>query len=35
MSPVDTDRFREVLLEERANVIAALERLQEDNPGSL
>ncbi len=35
MSPVDTDRFREVLLKERTNVIAAIERLHEDNPGSL
>ncbi len=35
MSPVDTDRFREVLLEEREQVIDAIERLHEDNPGSL
>jgi DnaK suppressor protein len=35
MSPVDTDRFRQMLLDERRRVLAAIEFLREANPGSL
>jgi RNA polymerase-binding protein DksA len=35
MSAVDTDRFRDLLLEERGRVVAAMEHLQEMNRGSL
>ena len=35
MSAVDTDRFREVLLEERARVEAAIQNLHDENPGTL
>jgi RNA polymerase-binding protein DksA len=35
MSAIDTDRFRTMLLEERARVQAAIERLHQDHPGSL
>jgi YteA family regulatory protein len=35
MSVVDTDRFREALLEERRRVEAALQNLHEENSGSL
>jgi RNA polymerase-binding protein DksA len=35
MSAIDTDRFREALLEERQRVAAAIENLHDENPGSL
>ena len=35
MSAIDTNRFREALLEERTRVIAAIENLHEDHSGSL
>jgi DnaK suppressor protein len=35
MSAIDTDRFRELLLDERKRVVAALENLHEDHAGSL
>ena len=35
MTPIQTDRFREMLLEERARVEAALEYLHKENPGSI
>ena len=35
MSVVDTDRFREALLEERRRVQAALQNLHDENPGAL
>ena len=35
MSPIETDRFREMLLEERARVQRAIEHLHHENPGSL
>ncbi|MDX6514141.1 MAG: hypothetical protein QOE36_3645 [Gaiellaceae bacterium] len=35
MSTLDTERFRETLLEERARVVAALEYLDKENPGSI
>jgi RNA polymerase-binding protein DksA len=35
MSVTDTDRFREMLLEERERVMRALEYLHEENPGSI
>jgi RNA polymerase-binding protein DksA len=35
MSAIDTDRFREALLEERQRVAAAIENLHEENAGSL
>jgi len=35
MSAIDTNRFREALLEERGRVAAAIENLHEENPGSL
>lgn len=35
MSQVDMERFRGVLLEERGRVVAAIEFLQQENPGSL
>jgi RNA polymerase-binding protein DksA len=35
MSPIDTDRFREMLLEERARARSAIENLHNENPGSL
>ena len=35
MSPVDTDRFRDLLLDERRRVAAAIEYLHEENPGSI
>ena len=35
MSAIDTDRFREVLLEERTRVEAALENLHEETSGTL
>jgi DnaK suppressor protein len=35
MSAIDTKRFRQLLLEERARAQAALDRLREDHPGSL
>ncbi|MDQ5819941.1 MAG: TraR/DksA C4-type zinc finger protein [Actinomycetota bacterium] len=35
MSAIDTDRFRERLLEERARVEAAIQYLREEHPGSL
>jgi RNA polymerase-binding protein DksA len=35
VSVVDTDRFREALLEERRRVQAALQNLHDENPGTL
>jgi RNA polymerase-binding protein DksA len=35
VSAIDTNRFREALLEERGRVAAAIENLHEENPGSL
>jgi RNA polymerase-binding protein DksA len=35
MSPVDTDRFRELLLEERERVVSAIDHLHHENAGSL
>jgi RNA polymerase-binding transcription factor DksA len=35
MSTLDTDRFRDALQEERARVVAALEYLDKENPGSI
>ena len=35
MSAVDTDRFREALVEERARVEAAIQNLHDENPGTL
>jgi RNA polymerase-binding protein DksA len=35
MSAIDTDRFRERLLEERKHVVDAIENLHEEHPGSL
>ena len=35
MSAIDTDRFREALLEERRRIQAALDNLHEENPGSI
>lgn len=35
MSSIDTNRFRETLLTERARIEAALENLRNENPGSV
>jgi RNA polymerase-binding protein DksA len=35
VSVVDTDRFREALLEERTRVEAAIQNLHDENPGTL
>jgi RNA polymerase-binding protein DksA len=35
VSAVDTDRFRGALLEERARVMAAIQNLHDENPGTL
>jgi RNA polymerase-binding protein DksA len=35
MSSVDTDRFRTLLLEERGRVLAAIDNLRHENPGSM
>ena len=35
MSAVDTNRFRELLLDERKRVVAAIENLHEDHVGTL
>ncbi len=35
MSPIDTDRFRDTLLQERQRVQAAIDNLHEENPGSI
>jgi DnaK suppressor protein len=35
VSAIDTDRFREALLEERQRVQAAIDNLHEENPGSI
>jgi RNA polymerase-binding protein DksA len=35
MTAIDTDRFRDALLQERRRVQAALDNLHEENPGSL
>jgi RNA polymerase-binding protein DksA len=35
MSATDTDRFRQMLLEERERVVRAIEYLHEENPGSI
>jgi RNA polymerase-binding protein DksA len=35
VSAIDTDRFRNALLEERQRIQAALDNLHEENPGSI
>ena len=35
MSQIDTDQFRQALLEEREKVVRTIDRLHEENPGSL
>jgi RNA polymerase-binding protein DksA len=35
VSAIDTDRFRELLLDERKRVVAALQNLHDDHPGTL
>jgi RNA polymerase-binding protein DksA len=35
VSAIDTDRFREALLQERQRIQAALDNLHEENPGSI
>lgn len=35
MSAIDVDRFRELLLEERKRVEAAIQNLHDENPGTL
>ena len=35
MTPVDTDRFRSLLQEERARIVKELEFLHDENPGSI
>jgi DnaK suppressor protein len=35
VSTIDTDRFREALLQERARVLAAIENLHDENPGTI
>ncbi len=35
MTSVETDRFRTLLLEERNRVVAAIDHIHHDNPGSL
>jgi RNA polymerase-binding protein DksA len=35
LSAIDTNHFRDLLLEERARVVAALENLHDDHPGSI
>ena len=35
MSPIDTDRFRTMLLDERQRVVDAISYLHEETPGSL
>jgi RNA polymerase-binding transcription factor len=35
VSAIDTDHFREQLLDERKRVVAALQNLHDDHPGSL
>ncbi|HEY6067818.1 MAG TPA: TraR/DksA C4-type zinc finger protein [Gaiellaceae bacterium] len=35
MSAIDTDHFRDLLLEERERVAAALQNLHDDHPGSI
>ena len=35
MSAIETDRFREALLEERKRVAAAIQNLHDENPGTL
>ena len=35
MSAIDTDRFRDLLLQERQRVKAAIDNLHEENPGSI
>jgi RNA polymerase-binding protein DksA len=35
MSPIDTDRFRTILLDERQRVVDAISYLHEETPGSL
>jgi RNA polymerase-binding protein DksA len=35
LSAIDTDRFREALLEERTRVEAAIQNLHDENPGTL
>jgi RNA polymerase-binding protein DksA len=35
VSTIDTDRFREALLEERTRVEAAIQNLHDENPGTL
>jgi YteA family regulatory protein len=35
MTSVDTSRFRELLLDERRRVVAAIENIHEEHPGSI
>ena len=35
MSAIDTDRFRDALLQERARVLAAIQNLHDENPGTI
>ena len=35
MTAIDTNHFRDLLLDERRRVVAALENLHEDHPGSM
>jgi RNA polymerase-binding protein DksA len=35
LTTIDTDRFRELLLEERQRVLEAIEYLHEENPGTI
>ena len=35
MSAIDTDHFRELLLEERKRVVAAIQNLHDDHPGTI
>lgn len=35
MSMLDTDRFRDLLLEEREHVVAAIDNIHHENPGSI
>ena len=35
MSAIDTDHFRELLLEERQRVVAAIENIEKDHQGSM
>jgi RNA polymerase-binding protein DksA len=35
VSAIDTERFRELLLEERKRVVAAIQNLHDDHPGTI